>query len=465
MDLKNNRIVHHLWLADVAANATGRPFTGGTKSDRHPRWSPDGKRILFESSRSGNNQLWTIALAGGEAQQLTHLSTGASEGTWSPDGKHVAFVSAVWPEYSTKPFAESDALNKKRQDDIDTNPVKARVFTRLFFRHWDEYVDDKRQHLFVLDLDAQGQAAGSPRDVTPGDRDAQPTSSTFSSGNDFTFSPDSSHLIFTAVPAKNEAWSTNYDVCRVGIHNTSSTWQNLTRANQAADSGPQFSRDGKMLAYRAENKPGFEADRWQIMVVEVNADGSWRGTPRSLTADWDRSPDTFAWGPRDATIYCTADEHARTPIFAVGLDSGPVRMVMDAGTLSTLSTSHDGTTLACTSAALDYPAEIRWRRGKEAARRDIQGQHGALAANRPAATGVSDGAGGRRRADANVDPQAARLRSKQKMAARLPGAWRPARGLGRRLELSLEPAALGRPGLRGRLAQSTRQHRLWPKIR
>ena len=203
VDLKNNRIVHHLWLTDAGANGSPRRLTEAAKSDRHPRWSPNGKTILFESSRSGTNQLWTIAVDGGEARQLTQISTGASEGTWSPDGKHIAFVSAVWPENSTKPITESDGLNKKRQEDIDANPVKAKVFTRLYFRHWDEYVENKRQHLFVLDMVINANAVGSPRDVTPGDRDAYPTSSTFSSGTDFTFTPDSGHLLFTAVPKKN----------------------------------------------------------------------------------------------------------------------------------------------------------------------------------------------------------------------------------------------------------------------
>ncbi len=257
VDLEANRIVYHLWLADTGGQLAPSQLTAAAKSDRHPRWSPDGKFILFESTRSGTSQLWTIALDGGEAQPLTRLSTGASEGTWSRDGRRVAFASAVWPEYSTKPFAESDALNKKRQTERENNPVKAKVFTRLFFRHWDEYVEDKRQHLFVLEVRPgahEVKAVGSPRDVTPGDRDANPTSSTFSSGADFTFSPDGKFLLFTAVPAKHEAWSTNYDLCRVGIDNGSTDWENLTSDNVAADSGPQFSRDGTHLAYRAKTR-------------------------------------------------------------------------------------------------------------------------------------------------------------------------------------------------------------------
>src|SRR5439155_12299335 len=177
-------------------------LTNTNTKDRHPRWSPDGKYLLFESNRSGSGELWVIALDGGEARQLTNLSTEASTGIWSPDGKHIAFVSAVYPEYSEKPFKESDALNKKRKEEIEKNPVKAKVFTKLFYRHWDEYVEDKRQHLFVLDMqhDTQARSASErnsePRDVTPGDRDAFPTSDTFSSGDNFTFSPDGKYLVF-----------------------------------------------------------------------------------------------------------------------------------------------------------------------------------------------------------------------------------------------------------------------------
>ena len=104
-----------------------RQLTTTTKKDRHPRFSPDGRRILFESNRSGENQLWLIDLSGGEARQLTTIASEASTGIWSPDGKQIAFVSAVYPEYSDKPYAESNAANKKRAEEISKSPVKART--------------------------------------------------------------------------------------------------------------------------------------------------------------------------------------------------------------------------------------------------------------------------------------------------------------------------------------------------
>lgn len=355
-DLEANRVKTNLWICstDLDKNPSPRPLTSSAKSDRHPRWSPDGKSILFESTRSGTSQLWIIALEGGEARQLTRISTGAATGVWSRDGKQIAFVSAVWPEYSDKPFRESDALNKKRMDEIDKNPVKARVFTRLFFRHWDEYVEDKRQHLFVMPY--ENGEAGEPRDVTPGDRDAYPTSSTFSIGDDFTFSPDGKHLYFTAVPAKDEAWSTNYDICKVPVSG-SKEWETVTKDNPAADSFPQFSPDGKWLAYRAQKRPGYEADRWQLMIAPTDG----KGFAKSWTPEFTGSVENFIWLEDSETIYFAAEERAKTYYFSTSLS----RTDGDAGftylshhTNGGLSRSRDGKIMAFTRAAMHHPNEI-----------------------------------------------------------------------------------------------------------
>src|SRR5262249_45944457 len=151
-----------------------------------PLWSPDGKSILFESNRSGAFQIYLQSVEGGEAKQLTSISTEANSAVWSHDGKQIAFVSAVYAEYSDKPYKESDKLNKEQGDGIEQSKVKARIMTGLLYRHWDSWVDDKRQHVFVMPADG----SADPRDVTPGENDAVPTSSTFSTGDDFEFSPD-----------------------------------------------------------------------------------------------------------------------------------------------------------------------------------------------------------------------------------------------------------------------------------
>jgi dipeptidyl aminopeptidase/acylaminoacyl peptidase len=351
VDLAGNKTTSALWLAPVDG---GRPraFTTAGKKDSHPRWSPDGRRILFESNRAGDTQLWVIDLHGGEARQLTSISTEAHNAIWSPDGKSIAFASAVYPEYSAKPYAESNALNKKRKDDAESNPVKARVFTRLFFRHWDDWVEDKRLHLFVMSA-----AGGQPRDVTPGDHDAYPTSDTFSAGDDFTFSPDGKFLLFTAPPEKHEAWTTDYNVYRVPV--AGGKKECLTADNKAADGQPHFAPSGKLLAYRAQQRAGFEADRWQLMVVDCDESGTPHGTPHSITSSFGGSVQEYVWAVDSNTIFFTADENANTPIFTAYVNDRPVERFHPRYAAASLSISRDGNALAFTLAALDHPPRVR----------------------------------------------------------------------------------------------------------
>ena len=361
VDMKANKVIRNLWLASTDPQGPPpRQLTSSPKSDGHPRWRPDGKTILFESTRTGTSQLFVIDPTGGEARQLTSIATGASTAIWSRDGAKIAFVSAVWPEFSDKPFKEANELNQKRLDDQDKNPVKARVFNRLFFRHWDEYVEDKRQHLFVLSVqegESGVQAVGDPRDVTPGDRDAYPTSTTFSVGDDFTFSPDGKSLVFTAVPAKDEAWSTNYDLCRVPIQG--GPVENLTEKNLAADGGPQYSPDGKWLVWRAQKKAGYEADRWDLYALPTDAKN--KEKPRNLTSEFEGSVDSFVWLPDSETLYFAAEDKGRTFYFSTSVvnNNGQGRLTyISHHTSGGLTISKDGKRMAFTRSAMDHPNEI-----------------------------------------------------------------------------------------------------------
>jgi dipeptidyl aminopeptidase/acylaminoacyl peptidase len=363
VDLEGNKIPSALWLAPTDGKGEPRQLTNAPgKKDRHPRWSPDGKQILFESNRSGDTQLWLIGLDGGEARQLTTISTEAGNALWSRDGKQIAFVSAVYPEFSEKPFKESDAVNKKRKEEVEKNPVKAKVFKQLFYRHWDSYVEDKRQHLFVMSLD--NGKAGEPKDVTPGDRDAYPTSSTFETGDNYTFSPDGKYLVFTAVPEKGEAWSTNYDLCRVPVTGGTAKWECLTKDNPAADSGPVFAPDGKKLAYRAQKKPGYEADQWVLLVVDVDEGGSFKGTPKPFVKVL-QSVDEFAWatvwnrGSASPSLLFAADDKGTRPLFAVAANGDVfIASLGTVGMHGSLSVSADGKRFAFTLSQLSAPNEV-----------------------------------------------------------------------------------------------------------
>ena len=345
-NLEENKNTTDLWITAVSGGAS-RQLTTDPAHDRNATWSPDGKWIAFESTRSGNQQIWLISPEGGEAKQFTQISSEASQPVWSPDGKTIAFVSEVFPEYSDRPFAESDALNKKRFDQLENGKVKAKMITGLLYRHWDSWVDGKRKHIFI-----QPVAAGVPKDLTPGNRDAVPTSTTFSAGIDFAFSPDSREIAYTAtpVPVHEEAWSTNHDIYSVPV--TGGTPRQLT-TNPAADCYPRYSRDGKYIAYRAQSVPGFESDRWQLMLYERAT-----GKTRSLTEKFDAAVDAPIWSPDSKRLYFDSEEKANVSIFTVSLAGNDVKKVFDKNTNHDVCITPDGKTLVFTHTSAVRPIEI-----------------------------------------------------------------------------------------------------------
>jgi len=349
-DKAENRWNSDLWLVPLAGGEP-RQLTNGPRHDRHPRWSPDGKRVVFESNRSGTFQLYTIRMDGGEAQQLTTLSTEATQPVWSPDGRHIAFVSAVFPEFSDRPFKESDALNQKQLEEREQSKVKARVFTQLYFRHWDSWVEGKRQHLFVVPV-KDGLAAGDPLNLTPGDRDAIPTSSTFSAGDDFAFSPDGLELAYTAtpVPTREEAWNANHDLYTV---NLATGERRQITTNPAADGFPRYSPDGRFLAYRAQERAGFEADRWQLVLLERAT-----GMRRSVTSTFDSSVEAFTWGPDSQALYFEAEEQGGKPLWRATVEGGAVQRVVAGGVNGDVRVTPDGQQLVFARATLVRPAEL-----------------------------------------------------------------------------------------------------------
>jgi dipeptidyl aminopeptidase/acylaminoacyl peptidase len=316
-DLENNRRRTDLWL--VGADGTGlKRLTSHEATDTQPRWSPDGRWIFFLSSRSGSTQVWRLPVDGGEAEAVTKLPLEVGTFVLSPDGKSLAVALEVFPGASL-------TETKQRLDQMEEREKKGptgQIYERLFVRHWDEWEDGRRSHLFVLPVEG-----GDPRDLMK-DMDADTPSKPFGGPEEIAFTPDSRQLIFTAKDAgREEAWSTNFDLFAVPL-NGSAPPHSMTADNPAWDAGPVFSPDGKTLAWLAMKVPGYEADRFRIMLK------SWPDGPtRVLAESWDRSPEALVWAPDGKTLYALAANQGQTSLFALDVATGKVRIVVERGTV------------------------------------------------------------------------------------------------------------------------------------
>ncbi len=348
-DVGENRTDSDLWLVP-AAGGEPRRLTFSPKHDRHPRWSPDGQWIAFDSNRGGDFQVWLLPVDGGEARQLTSLSTGAGGAVFSPDGSQVAFLSSVYPEFAERPFAEADQANRERLEAPDKTKVKAQVFTQLPLRKWSEMHDGRRQHLFVLTV-TNGVAAGAPRNLTPGAGDAVPWSSTFSAGDDWVWTPDSREIIHTPspLPVREEAWKTDHNLAAIDVR--TGTRRVLT-TNPAADGAPRVSPDGKWIAYRAQSRPGAEADRWQLMLMERAS-----GQSRSLTAGLDASVEDIAWAADSRTLVIEAENRGTKALWTVTTTGNDVKPLVTGGAAGSAAVTAGGQVIFARS-RLSSPPEL-----------------------------------------------------------------------------------------------------------
>ncbi len=342
VDLAANKTARHIWLVSSDGGAP-RQLTRGDGSDTRPRWSPDGKLLAFVSTRGGNSQVWILPLDGGDPRQITSLSTEADGVTWAAKGNVLLFTSNVFPDCA------DDECNAKRLKEAAESKVKAQIFTELLFRHWDSWRDGRYTHLFSIS--AQG---GAPRDLTPGAVD----SPTFflDAPDGYAISPDGTEVCYTSNHSKGSAgqsaaaWTTNNDLYTLGAQGGEAL--NITADNPGSDASPQYSPNGRYIAYTSQARDGYESDLFRLRAYDREA-----GKTIDLTPGFDQWVGEFAWAPDSNTIYFTASDHTHEPVFKTSVSSPKVEKALE-GTYSDLSVSPDGTWLLATRTTLTQPSSI-----------------------------------------------------------------------------------------------------------
>ncbi len=351
-DVANNRRTSALYIQSLKGEGEARKLAISDGGANTARWGQDGK-LYFLSGRSGSSQVWVSTDQGATATQVTDLPTDVNAYRVNAAGDAVAVSLAVYPDAGD---LNASVARAKAQAEAKTT---AQVYDRMFVRHWDTWNDHTQNHLFVQAIDAEGKASGEPVWVTRG-FDGDTPSKPFGDEGEFTFAPDGQSLVFSARKAGNsEPWSTNFDLYQVSV-SAPGQLTNLTEANQAWDTGPVFSPDGQTLAYRAMERPGFEADKYSIILRDVAT-----GSTRQIAANWDRSADSLTWSKDGNSLFVTASDVGNTRLFQVDTRNGSVVPLTGPGHVGAVQLTDSGFILGMDS--LTRPTELYAKtfRGRE----------------------------------------------------------------------------------------------------
>jgi dipeptidyl aminopeptidase/acylaminoacyl peptidase len=333
--LSANTKSNDIWIVPLLGGEPRR-VTSHPQSSRG-RFSPDGHRIAFVSTRDGSSQVYILdvgAGAGGEPQKVTSLSTEADGVLWI-DPHRLLVTSSVFSD------CPDDSCNKRRLE-AAKGGSSARAYDHLLYRHWDTWSDGRRSHLFVISLDG-----GAPRDLTPGGADVPPFN--LDGPEDYAVSPDGQEVCFARKEAADEAYSTNADLYVVPV---SGGTPKRIADHPGYDGSPRYSPEGGRIAYRAQLRAGYESDRPHLMIFDRKT-----GLTHDLTPDFDRQVDEIAWSKDGRTLFFTAAEGGREPVYAVPAEGGPVKPLVESGTFSEVAAA-DGKTLVMTKVSFTSPPEI-----------------------------------------------------------------------------------------------------------
>jgi len=336
-DIEKNSGNSDIWLVP-AMGGEPRQLTFSSKFDGVPRWKPDGTGLAFISAREGSRQIYFLSLTGGEAFKLTDFPIDVEDFIWSPDGRHFAFIASVFSDAND--LAETAARNKAHEE----SKVQARVIDHLMFRSFDRWTEGKRTHIFLCSTDGK-----EVKDVTPGEYDSPPLD--LGGKLDFAFSPDGKEIAFVRNTDPMVAASTNNDVFLVPTAGGDAKC--LTSANKATDNQPIYSPDGKYLAYRAMKRPGFEADQYELVLLNRQT-----GEAQSLTEAFDLSVEEVVWSPDGKSLYFVSENQGRESIFHVDVAKKQVRELVHEHSNGSLQISPEGKSLFFKRQTVAMPDEL-----------------------------------------------------------------------------------------------------------
>lgn len=340
-DMEKNKGNTDIWIMN-SDGSNLKPLKNSEANETNPKFSPEGKSISYEI----NDQIWLCDLDGKNEIQLTNLYTGASGLVWSKDGKSILFASSVYPDCQDQNCSEEKDKAKEK------SKFKAKIFTELYYRNFNQWRGDKVSHLFYMNLDTKvikDLTQNSYADVPP----------IALGGNiDYTFSPDANEVAFTINWdnfKKNSgtklAISTNNDV--VLINPNSDLSYKTISTSKGNDNQPVYSPDGKYIAYRSMERAGFEADKERLLLYDRST-----GKTKDITIKHDLSVGKVVFSPDSKYIFFDADRESFHSIYRINVETSDLELLVKDAYSNDHTISPDGNTLYFKHQKSNMPIEI-----------------------------------------------------------------------------------------------------------
>ncbi len=325
-DMKANKGRTDIWLTDIDSGKS-KQLTKDPAADHSPKWSSNGRYIYFLSYRSGKSQVWLIdTKRKNKIKQVTDFAIDVSSFKLSPESNSLLFSASVFPECANFECS-ADRL------EIENNKqTSGQIYSKMFVRHWDHWVDQTQSQLFLVNLDNNGIAEKNKTIPISSSVNANVPSDPFGGDEEYNFSSNGSKVYFSArLQNAQEPSSTNFDLYSVNVDAPNNA-KRLTEKNLAWDTQPVLSHDGKKMAYLAMKRPGFEADRLEVILTDLET-----GKSQSLTEDWDRSFGSLAFSKDDKSIYLTGANIGTKALWHLDIKSGKHSQFNDDGYISSVS--------------------------------------------------------------------------------------------------------------------------------